>query len=333
MCVSRRARPSPASGSEVRIEEAQQVGHRRADRSRPGQRREGPTRHRQAPSGVAGTQAPLLFLGEADGGGVAEPQRRAEVVPHGVPVVESQTAGEDVPEHAHADDGFGVLSRRRVLGVVAPQEGPEQLRAVVAVGVGRVLLWGPQVRRVVRHAGGVRRELLERDAASALIREERLGEQLLQGRIEPRLAPVHQQGEEGAGEDLGEKAQLVQGIRGGGCPLVTEGLHVVHSAVGDAHAQCRRGGRAQVAPGGVEDCLGGRAGGIRHGRGALGQRTRTAPAYEVSCPPRCPKRGFPLPQFASQEVSCSYRTAPVRWWCSRVSACDDSGPPRSATGS
>jgi hypothetical protein len=160
----------------------------------------------------------------------------------------------------HADEGLGVAARGRTGRVVAAQEVAEERRVVMAVGIGRIPRGRLQVRWIERHARGVRRQVFERDVARGLVRQERAGNQLPQGRVELHLVPVHQQRQEGAREHLGERPERIQGVRGGQGLLPPEGPDVVFTPMGHAHAQGGRGICAQVAPGSGLDGGGGHVG-------------------------------------------------------------------------
>jgi hypothetical protein len=131
---------------------------------------------------------------------------------------------------------------------VRSQPDPRQRSVEVRVGVSRVPgVVGPggEARRIARKAGGVRRQVPERDRVAVPGRELRVRRQVqVAGVLQRHLSPEHGVGEEQGGEDLGDRTDLEGGVGVHGHPLlpaciaarVEARFRSVHGGDGDAAA-------------------------------------------------------------------------------------------------
>ena len=210
MGLAERRGERAVAGVQVRCEEFQHVVGRRAQG--PGARE-----HRQVP-GRDGRAAGVMSGGEASAHrgrqgdrrvlhaeGLEDPLRDELLVAH------AGFSGEDVPEQPDSEVRVFVLfadvARQRVVG----EEVVQLFDRVIGIGI--FWIFRGEVAGQARKAGGLRREIQQRDLLAVSRGEARGGRKVFRGRIfELHLSPPDHVGQQRDGEDLGDRADLENAV-------------------------------------------------------------------------------------------------------------------------
>ena len=266
------ARDAGIALPEVGRREGQEVVDGRSDGAGAGERAEIPIVRGFSVAVVRGRQAGGHLLGERDPG-VVHSQRLRDPLDDELLVGHGRGPLEEVAEQAHAQVRVLVSGVHGPFQAVGLEEIVQAVGAVIGVRV--VGLAGQEVGGEPGKTGAVRRQVAEEDfLVGAAGRGAVLGEVEPDRVVQPEHALLGEVGQEERGEDLGDGADLVDGVAAGlpldvpGDPAIPE--HRLLLAVDDADGEPGRLGLGQVL---LDDLVDGRgAGGIERRSGAPRQQ-------------------------------------------------------------